>query len=147
MTQTIKLTETELKKIINESVKRVLNEVSYNTAKEAFKKAYDRARGGETDRQRKQRNNLHQHFVERSGQNFDPNMPVVIVGGDLQGQYTAQEIVDKFDVTGFVEPSPNAIYADSKIIGYPHIKHYIGPMWDGDRIRYESQDAYDLFSR
>ena len=146
MKQTIKLKESELKRMIAESVKRVLNEISYNTAKEAFKKAYDRAPGGETDRQRKQRNNLYQHFSERSSQNFDPDMPVVIVGGDLQGHYTAQEIVDNFDVTGFVKPSENAIYADSEIIGYPHIKDYIGPMWDGDKIRYESQDAYDFFS-
>lgn len=147
MKQTIKLKESELKRMIDESVKRVLNEISYDTAKNAFKKAYDRAPDGETDRQRKQRNNLYQHFSERSGQNFDPNMPVVIVGGDLQGHYTAQEIVDNFDVTGFVKPSENPIYADSKLIGYPKIRQYIGPMWDGDKIRYESQDAYDFYSR
>lgn len=106
MKKTIRLTESELKTIISESVKRILGE----------------------------------------SKGFDPNMPVIIVGGELQGDYTAQEIVDNFEIRGYEEQSPNPIYADSPIVGYPKIKGYVGPMWDGDKIRYESQDAYDFFS-
>ena len=101
-----RLQENKLRKIIKESIKRVL----------------------------------------RESKGFDPNMPVIIVGGDLEGHYTAQEIVDNFDINGYEEQSENPIYADSPIVGYPRIKGYVGPMWDGDKIRYESQDAYDFFS-
>ena len=146
MKHRIRLTERELRNMISESVKRILNEVSYDTAKNAFKKSYDRAGRGETDRQRQQRNNLYQHFSDRSSMNFDPNMPVIVVGGDLQGKYTAQEIVDNFETGETKKPSTNGIYADSKTIGYPQLHGYLGPMWDGDRIRYESPDAYNFFS-
>lgn len=147
MKRKIKLSEQELRHIITESVKQVIDEVSYETAKNAFKKSYERAeQGGENDRQRAQRYNLHKHFSDRSHLNFDPEMPVIIVGGDLQGKYTAQEIVDNFRTSGTVKPSENGRYADSKLIGYPKLYGYLGPMWDGDRIRYESQDAYDFYS-
>lgn len=86
-------------------------------------------------------------MVDRSSQRFDPNMPVIIVGGDKQGRYVAQDIIDNFDIKGYVEPSQNPIYTDSQLIGYPKIKGYIGPMWDGEKIRYESQDAYDFYSK
>ena len=84
--------------------------------------------------------------VLRESKGFEPNMPVIIVGGDLEGHYTAQEIVDNFDINGYEEQSQNPRYADSPIVGYPKIRGYVGPMWDGDKIRYESQDAYDFFS-
>jgi hypothetical protein len=29
----------------------------------------------------------------------------------------------------------------------PIIKGYIGPMWDGGRLRYETQEVYDMLSR
>lgn len=70
---------------------------------------------------------------------FDPDMPVVVVGGDLQGEYTAQEIIDDFE-TG------EAVNSSSRISGYPKLHGYLGPMWDGDRIRYESPDAYNTLS-
>lgn len=30
--------------------------------------------------------------------------------------------------------------------GQPIINGYLGPMWDGDKIRYETQEVYDLLS-
>lgn len=86
-------------------------------------------------------------MVDRSSQRFDPNMTVIIVGGDKQGRYVAQDIIDNFDIKGYVETSQNPIYTDSQLIGYPKIKGYIGPMWDGEKIRYESQDGYDFYSK
>lgn len=139
MKKTIRLTESDLKQIISESIKKVLNETSYDLARRAHKSAIQQRKYDQAER-------LHKHMVDRSSQRFDPNMPVIIVGGDLQGKYTAQEIVDNFDIKGYNEPSTNPIYTDSKVIGYPKIRGYLGPMWDGDKIRYESQDAYDFYS-
>lgn len=124
---------------IKRNVRQVLKETSYDLARRAHKAAFDKRKFDQADR-------LHKHLVSKASERFDPNMPVIIVGGDLEGHYTAQEIVDKFQTNGYVNPSPNPIYTNSPVIGYPKIKGYVGPMWDGDKIRYESQDAYDFFS-
>ena len=81
--------------------------------------------------------------VENS--DYDPNMPVIIVGGKLEGEYTIGEIVEKFPISGYKAGSENPDFK-IKTAGYPRIEGYLGPMWDGGRIRYESPDAYDLFS-
>lgn len=124
---------------IKRNVRQVLKETSYDLARRAHKSALQQKKYDQAER-------LHKHMVDRSSQRFDPNMPVIIVGGDKQGRYVAQDIIDNFDINGYVEPSQNPIYTDSQLIGYPKIKGYIGPMWDGEKIRYESQDAYDFFS-
>lgn len=134
-----RLQENKLRKLIKKSVKKALCETSYDFVRKAHKAACDKRKFDQAER-------LHKHLVNKSSERFDPNMPVIIVGGDLQGRYTAQEIVDNFDINGYVKPSPNPIYTDSQLIGYPKIRGYLGPMWDGDKIRYESQDAYDFFS-
>ena len=134
-----RLQENKLRKLIKKSVKKALCETSYDFVRKAHKAACDKGKFDQAER-------LHKHLVNKSSERFDPNMPVIIVGGDLQGTYTAQEIVDNFDINGYVKPSPNPIYTDSQLIGYPKIKGYLGPMWDGEKIRYESQDAYDFFS-
>ena len=118
----------------------MLKETSYDLARRAHKSAIQQRKFDQAER-------LHKHMVDRSSQRFDPNMPVIIVGGDKQGCYTAQDIVDYFDINGYVEPSQNPLYTDSQVIGYPRIKGYIGPMWDDGKIRYESQDAYDFYSK
>lgn len=138
MKKTIRLTESGLHKVIEESVKRILIESDFASARDAFINAYNN--------NQEDVNDFYNTFRERSRDNFDPNMPVVLVGGRQQGEYTAQEIVDNFEVTGYKEPSTNATYANSKIIGYPKIKGYLGPMWDGDRIRYETQEVYNGLS-
>ena len=150
MRRKIRLNEAQLHGIITESVKSVLNEISYDTAKNAFKKSTERlTKNGwkGTERKKAQMNNLYRNFADRSQQNFEPDMPVVIVGGELQGNYIASEIAAMPQANGFVKPSQNPIYADSHLIGYPILNGYIGPMWDGEKIRYESQEAYDFFSR
>ncbi len=125
---------------VKRNVRQVLKETSYDLARRAHKSAIEQRKYDQAER-------LHKHMVDRSSQRFDPNMPVIIVGGDKQGRYTAQDIIDNFDIDGYVEPSQNPIYTDSQLIGYPRIKGYIGPMWDGEKIRYESHDAYDFYSK
>ena len=125
---------------VKRNVRQVLKETSYDLARKAHKAAIDKRKFDQAER-------FHKHMVDRSSQRFDPNMPVIIVGGDKQGRYVAQDIIDNFDIKGYVEPSQNPIYTDSQLIGYPKIKGYIGPMWDGGKIRYESQDAYEFYSK
>lgn len=145
-------TKNETKTHIKNLIKEALNEISFDTAADAYYKSYDRAVDGykngqsETDRQKAQRNNLYQHMNDRVKDRFDPNMPVIIVGGDKAGHYTAQDIVDNFEVRDYTDAFENSIYRDSKIVGYPRIKGYVGPMWDGDKIRYETQEANNFFS-
>ncbi len=142
----------EAKEHLKKIVKEALNEISFDTAADAYYKSYDRAIDGfrkgkkETPKQERQRNNLYRHMNDRVKERIDPNMPVVIVGGDKQGKYTMQDILDNFDITRFKDASENSVYKNSKIIGYPVLKDYIGPMWDGDKIRYESPEAYTFFS-
>lgn len=143
----IKLTEENFFKLLSETAVGMLKEISFNTAKDAYYKSYDRAlKGGETDRQEKQRHNLYKHMDRRKGEAIDPDMPVRIVGGNKEGEYTVEDILNNFDIKGYVEPFENSRYKDSKIVGYPRIAGYLGPMWDGDAIRYESQDVYDTLS-
>ena len=142
----------EAKEYINKIVKEALNEISYDTAADAYYKSYDRLidrfkkRQKETPKQARQRNNLYNHMNDRVKERIDPNMPVVIVGGDKQGKYTTQDILNDFEITGYKDAPQNGIFKDSKIVGYPIIKGYLGPMWDGDKIRYESPEAYKFFS-
>ena len=73
-------------------------------------------------------------------------MNVIICFDDGCKYFKAGELEKKFEVTGYVEPSHNHIYANQKMIGYPRLKGLIGPMWDGDRLRYETQAVCDALS-
>ena len=148
----VRLTESDLHNIIKESVNKVLNEISYNKAKDAYYTSYDNyvndlIKGKKpSERKRKQVDNLYNHMNDRRSENIDYNMPAIIVGGKHEGYYNIGEIISKFPINGYVEASENSLYKDSKVVGYPRIKGLIGPMWDGDKIRYETQDVYDALS-
>jgi hypothetical protein len=127
-----KLNEVQLRRIVAESVERVLNEISYELAKSAFKKAGENFDKDwslyKNPRKVDQLNNLYQHFVDRSAENFNPDMPVLVCFDDHCENFKAGDLEQYFEVTGFVEPSPNSIYADQKMISYPKLKGFIGPM-------------------
>ena len=74
-------------------------------------------------------------------------MDVLVVGGDKQGRYKVSDLADNFEIRGYVEPSENPIYNDSPLIGLPRLKGLVGPMWDGNKVRYETQEANDFFSK
>lgn len=149
----IRLTENDLHRIVKETVKRVLRENNYTDAANAYKShvdGYDKImRNGGTigDEDRAKESALYDKMCSHAGERFDPNMPVIVVGGSGEGEYTAGELGKYFELGDTNMPSRNPIYNDGKTIGYPSIKGYIGPMWDGDKIRYESQEAYDFYSR
>lgn len=149
MMNTIKLNESQLRRIVAESVKSVLNEISYGMARDAFKKAGEDLDNGKNflDKKKMDRyDNLYQHFVDRSRENFDPDMDVLVCFDDGCKHFKAGELEDNFEITGYVEPSRNSIYAGQKMIGYPTLKGLVGPMWDGDKLRYETQAVYDALS-
>ena len=127
-----KLNEAQLRKIVAESVERVLNEISYELAKSAFKKAGENFDKDwslyKNPRKVAQFNNLHKHFVDRSAENFNPDMPVLVCFDDHCENFKAEDLEQYFEITGFVKPSQNPIYADQKMIGYPRLKGFIGPM-------------------
>lgn len=71
---------------------------------------------------------------------FDPEMPVIIVGGQYQGRYKGSDLLRMFDITRYND------FGRQEIQGFPKLPDYLGPMWDGDKVRYESQDVYDTLS-
>lgn len=136
--------------LIVDLISEAIGEISYAMARDAFKKAgqnFDQnPRLYDDPRKRQQFNNLHQHFTDRSAENFNPDMPVMVCFDNGTQMFKAGDLEQYFEVTGYVEPSPNPIYADQKMIGYPRLKGFIGPMWDGDKLRYETQKVYDMLS-
>ena len=149
------LKENAVRKIVRESLRRLVNETSYDFANNALKANGDKidnavrnnADKAEMKRLQKRHHDLFGHLKDRAGQRFDPEMPVVVVDEHEVRAFKAGELKDHFEITGICEPSENPIYNDSKCIGYPTLKDYCGPMWDGCRIRYESWPVYDELSR
>lgn len=81
----------------------------------------------------------------------DDNFPVVIVGGELQGQYTRGYVVSNFCIGIYTQD-----YSQVRAKGFvgqrkeldrqPKIPGYLGPMWDGSRLRYETSEVYKAIS-
>lgn len=81
---------------------------------------------------------------------------VVICGGKYQGTYTRKEILEKFPIERFTEDREQE-REERKKLGFPAnsreeldcqpiLPGYIGPMWDGGKLRYETQEVYDALS-
>ena len=136
-----KISEKKLRSMIKEGIHKALKETSYDLARNAYEKSI------KTNGIGPKTNNLYNHMKDRAHQNVDMDMDVIIVGGDKEGYYKVSDLEDNFEVTGYKEPSKNPIYNDSPLIGLPRLKGLIGPMLDGDKIRYETQEAYDFFSK
>lgn len=82
-------------------------------------------------------------------ESFDPDMDVIVVGGRQAGEYKAGELGRYFELNGTFEPDAYSLerwFKNSPIVGYPKLVGYLGPMWDGNRIRYESQEVYNALS-
>lgn len=80
-------------------------------------------------------------------------MKAIFVGGRLHGiEMQVDEIYSKGIWNGQVTRS----WAEERQRGYcvpraeldnqPLVDGYIGPMWDGDKLRYETQEVYDMLS-
>ena len=118
MKKTIRLSERDLHRVIKETVKGILKESNESIGS----------------------------FLLES---FDPDMDVIVVGGKQAGEYKAGELGKYFELNGTFEPDTYSLerwFKNSPIVGYPKLMGYVGPMWDGDRIRYETQEVYNAMS-
>ena len=72
----IRLTESQLHKVIKESIQTILNETSYDTSKRAFKKAGEKLLSlpyndkNAFKKAQKHYNSLHGYFKDKSRENF-----------------------------------------------------------------------------
>ena len=141
----MKITESDLRQLVCESVKQVLKEISYDMDRRAYQAS---AEGGDYVNKPKRAESLYSHLKDRASQNFNPNLDVIIVGSKHAGKYKAGNIEqnENFTVIGYKEPSRNSRYNDSILIGAPIIKGYIGPMDDGGKLRYETPEVYNMMS-
>src|SRR4051812_4828471 len=54
---------------------------------------------------------------------------------------------DQFEARGYVVTGTFARAGGRPgLIGHPVLRGFCGPMWDGDAIRYESQEVYDAMT-
>lgn len=171
MKHTIKLTESDLHRLIKGCVNQILrentieidpkNKGKFNATKKRTGKSTAELTHSKNPLTRKRANFARmakrgwkplKESNESIGsfllESFDPDMDVIVVGGEKQGEYKAGELGKYFELGSSFQPDPSMMhfYKDSKIIGYPKLMGYVGPMWDGDRIRYETQEVYNAMS-
>lgn len=77
--------------------------------------------------------------------------PVVIVGGSLQGEYTRKEVIDRFCIGKYTQDCSQVrekgfLCQRKELDRQPQIPGYLGPMWDGGRLRYETSAVYRALS-
>ena len=80
-------------------------------------------------------------------------MQAIFVGGRLNGKQIDIEEVKRTYGNGTFTPN----YSEERAAGLcvprqeldvqPKVDGYCGPMWDGDRLRYETLEVYEALSR
>lgn len=73
------------------------------------------------------------------------------VGGRFHGLYMTHEELRKngngtFTPRWSVMPEHNDLLVNLDLEDQPMVDGYLSPMWDGGRLRYETQSAYDVNS-
>lgn len=81
----------------------------------------------------------------------EDSFPVVIVGGPLNGVYTREEIVSRFCKGMYTQDCSQVrekgfVTQRKELDRQPKIPGYLGPMWDGGRLRYETTEVYRALS-
>ena len=80
-------------------------------------------------------------------------MLAVFVGGYLNGQVMTVEEVERKYGNGKLTPDYSIERAAGGVVPrkeldcQPKVDGYAGPMWDGDKLRYETWEVYDMLSR
>ena len=77
--------------------------------------------------------------------------PVVIVGGKLNGKYNRKYVIEHFHSGRYTQDCSTVrekgfICQRKELDRQPVINGYLGPMWDGGQLRYESFDVYRALS-
>ena len=79
-------------------------------------------------------------------------MEARFVGGRLNGLVTTTEEIflthwnGKFTPNNAEKRARGILCARAELDNQPKVNGYVGPMWNGDHLRYESTEAYAHFS-
>lgn len=78
-------------------------------------------------------------------------MKTMFVGGKLNGMKfkDVKEVLNILECVGYTEDLTEVrkmgdLVHREELDNQPIFKGYLGPMWDGDGLRYETQEVYDL---
>lgn len=70
--------------------------------------------------------------------------------GTIEGTLETMNL-DHLTITGYVKKrfskNLNCMIPREELIGKPKFKEFLGPFWDGDRIRYEDPETYNQLSQ
>lgn len=72
-------------------------------------------------------------------------LKATVVGGELEGTYDVEDLW-KY-ARGKTPPSSDGPMSRAILGNQPKLPGYLGPMWDGDGLRYETQEVYNQLSR
>ena len=79
-------------------------------------------------------------------------MKAIFVGGKLNGTVTTTEEIKAKYWNGKLTEDLSEVRARGGLVhreeldNQPMVDGYLSPMWDGDGIRYETYEAYDMLS-
>ena len=80
-------------------------------------------------------------------------MKAIFVGGKLNGTVTTTEEIKAKYWNGKLTEDLSDVRARGGLVhreeldNQPMVDGYLSPMWDGDGIRYETYEVYDMLSR
>ena len=80
-------------------------------------------------------------------------MKAIFVGGKLNGTVTTTEEIKAKYWNGKLTENLSEVRARGGLVhreeldNQPMVDGYLSPMWDGDGIRYETYEVYDMLSR
>lgn len=78
-------------------------------------------------------------------------MKMVFVGNGIVKEFENEKQVpfevEKYTIDWTTERELGMCVPRAELDNQPMYKGWLGPMWDGDRLRYETQEVYDLLSR
>lgn len=80
-------------------------------------------------------------------------MVAIFVGGNLNGlecDVNELELLTewsgRYSMNWSAERNMGAIVPRAELDNRPIINGYLSPMWDGDKLRYETREVYDVLS-
>lgn len=84
-------------------------------------------------------------------QAYNDDFPVIIIGGEFNGVYTRKDIMERFHNGKYTKDLSKLrkmgfICHREELDRQPLINGYLGPMWDGNKLRYESSQMNRILS-
>ncbi len=102
------------------------------------------------DKRREAEQEIEELLAHQDGSHAIPH-PAFFVGGKYHGLYmTHKELMKKGNGKYMIRWSAlrehNPLTVNLDLEDQPMIDGYLGPMWDGGYLRYETQEVYDALS-